>query len=161
MSDTLYIHIIYWSIIILILLGGYIIYIEKNKKSNKQLEMSLRTEQDCRVKDATSLAPPESSEVLLNMPSNETDWKCLESYIDNTYDGFIKRIRNSFPLSNEDIHLIIFICLGVSNKKIASYYHIQLTSLATHRYRIGKKMGLKEVKSINEAIIDMMKNEKR
>lgn len=114
-------------------------------------------EQNYIQKEELFLAPLETKPVLLSMPSNEAEWKYLELYFDDVHNGFIKKLRHSYPLSNDDIHLIMLICLGVSNKQIAAYLHIQLTSLATHRYRIAKKMGLKEVKSINEAIIGMLK----
>lgn len=117
----------------------------------------LLMEQNHIQKEGLFLAPPESKQVLLSMPSNEAEWKYLESYFDDTYNEFLKKLRRRYPLSNDDIHLIILICLGVSNRQIAAYFHIRLTSLATHRYRIAKKMGLKEVKSINEAIIGMLK----
>ena len=160
MSNTLYIHIGYWIVILLILFVGYLIYPKKQKKSSKRAGKNFCIGQGCPQKVNTISTSLEKKQVLLNMPSDDKDWHCLEAYFDNTYDGFIQKLRNNYPLSNEDIHLIILICLEVSNKQIASYYHIQLASLATHRYRIAKKMGLKEVKSIYEAITGMLRNEK-
>ena len=137
-----------------------ILFILKNKRKVAKGLERICIGQGCPQKVNTISTSLEKKQVLLNMPSDDKDWHCLEAYFDNTYDGFIQKLRNNYPLSNEDIHLIILICLEVSNKQIASYYHIQLASLATHRYRIAKKMGLKEVKSINEAITGMLRNEK-
>ena len=159
MSNT-FIHIGYWIVILLILFVGYLIYPKKQKKSSKRAGKNFCIGQGCPQKVNTISTSLEKKQVLLNMPSDDKDWHCLEAYFDNTYDGFIQ----IFPVSHphrypgalhrdcQPSHLIILICLEVSNKQIASYYHIQLASLATHRYRIAKKMGLKEVKSINEAI---------
>ncbi|WP_221657151.1 helix-turn-helix transcriptional regulator [Bacteroides salyersiae] len=159
MSDILYVHVEYWIIILIIVLIAFLIYI-KQKKKNRQLKESLYIEHDSVSKIDTLVSPFEQKQLLFDMPSNDDDWQYLESRFDNAYNGFIRKLRNCYPLSNEDVHLIILICLGVGNKQIASYYHIQLASLATHRYRIAKKMGLKETKSINEAILGMLKNGK-
>ena len=92
MSNTLYIHIGYWIVILLILFVGYLIYPKKQKKSSKRAGKNFCIEQSCPQK--------------------------------------VNTISTS------------------------------LASLATHRYRIAKKMGLKEVKSVNEAITGMLRNEK-
>lgn len=154
MPDTLFIHIIYW-IIILIVFCGYVKY----KKRSKHLKISLPVEQHNVQTDVVSITPLEIKQILTHLPVNDNDWKCLESHINNYYAGFIEKLRIRYPLSNDDIRLIILICFGVSNRQIASYFNIQYNSLATHRYRIAKKMGLKGVKSINETLKSMLKNE--
>lgn len=159
MSDILCVHVEYWIIILIIVLIAYLIY-TKQKKKNRQLEEILYMEHNNVSKTDTLISTFEQKRLLFDMPSNDNDWQYLESRFDNTYNGFIRKLRNCYPLSNEDIHLIILVCLGVGNKQIASYYHIQLASLATHRCRIAKKMGLKETKSINEAILNMLKSGK-
>ena len=159
MFGILYVHVGYWIIILIIVLIAFLIY-TKQKKKSRQLEENLYVEHNSVSKIDTLMSPFEQKRLLFDMPSNENDWQYLELRFDNMYNGFIRKLRDCYPLSNEDIHLIILMCLGVGNKQIASYYHIQLASLATHRYRIAKKMRLKEVKSINEAIWGMLKNGK-
>ena len=49
MSNTLYIHIGYWIVILLILFVGYLIYPKKQKKSNKRVGKNFCIEQSYTV----------------------------------------------------------------------------------------------------------------
>ena len=82
MSNTLYIHIGYWIVILLILFVGYLIYPKKQKKSSKRAGKNFCIEQSCPQKVNTISTSLEKKQVLLNMPSDDKDWHCLEAYFD-------------------------------------------------------------------------------
>lgn len=64
MSNTLYIHIGYWIVILLILFVGYLIYPKKQKKSSKRAGKNFCIEQSCPQKVNTISTSLEKKQVL-------------------------------------------------------------------------------------------------
>lgn len=99
----------------------------------------------------------QNMESLLNCSDFSTeDWKKLERIVDDTQHHFTHRLRSSYSLlSEDDIHIILLIRLGMDNNKIAALCHILPSSLATRRYRMIKKMGVKVTGNISDFIKDL------
>lgn len=88
------------------------------------------------------------------------DWDKIRQYINDTQNQFVWKLINKYPtLSHEDINFILLMRLNVSNVQIAAFYNIQLSSLATKRYRLMKKMRLKSDTSIVEFINNLFNDE--
>ncbi|HCQ14621.1 MAG TPA: hypothetical protein DIU20_00070 [Cryomorphaceae bacterium] len=58
-------------------------------------------------------------------------------------DEFLFKLQSRFPqLTEQDIHLLVFIMLGVSSKELAGIYNIEPASIMTKRYRLRKKLEM-------------------
>lgn len=107
---------------------------------------------------------PKNGEIYLKMNDSELwmdifpqikkeDWETVEQYINKEQDNFVVKLRQDYPLLlEEDIHIIVLLRLGVSHEKIARLFHILLASFRTRRYRIKKKMGIKDEYHFTEFI---------
>lgn len=81
------------------------------------------------------------------------DWEKMEQLVDQEQDGFIVKLRYDYPmLVEEDIHIIILLRLGMSHENIACLFNTLLASFRTRRYRIKKKMGIKDEYHFTEFI---------
>lgn len=92
----------------------------------------------------------------------DKDWDRIRQYINGTQNQFVWKLINKYPtLSREDINFILLMRLNVSNAQIATFYNIQISSLATKRYRLMKKMRLKSDTPIVEFINNLFDNESK
>lgn len=105
--------------------------------------------------------PEQEIEKLLNsIHFGNNDWDRIRQHINDTQNQFVLKLVNKYPtLSQQDINFILLMRLKVSNAQIAAFYNIQLSSLATRRYRLMKKMGLKSDTSIVDFINNLFSNE--
>lgn len=123
----------------------------------KQLNLKYQTSYN-NLKSMTHLNESKLNEheikiLLRNKPFQQTHWNKIEIFINNTQHNFTQQLINNFPtLTQEDIHIILLIRLHLSNKEIAEFYNIQLSSLSTKRYRLKKRMRLSD----NVPIIDFI-----
>lgn len=102
----------------------------------------------------------EIKELLKHSCFCDNDWEKIRAYINDTQNQFVWKVINKYPtLSQEDINFILLMRLDISNAQIAAFYNIQLSSLATRRYRLMKKMGLRSNTSIVEYINSLFDNE--
>lgn len=84
------------------------------------------------------------------------DWKKMELFLNKEQNDFLVKLRADYPiLLEEDIHIIILLRLGVSHENIACIFHILLASFRTRRYRIKKKMGIKDEYHFTEFILKL------
>lgn len=106
-----------------------------------------------RVNEQNAL--PYNIKEYLNNPKScdNAAWKQIEQYVDDTQNLFVRKLTNNYPgLSQDDIHTILLMRLNLSNAEIATFYNIQLASLATRRYRLIKKMNVQNYCSIVDFI---------
>lgn len=81
------------------------------------------------------------------------DWETVEQHLNKEQDNFVVKLRRDYSLLlEEDIHIIILLRLGASHEEIAHLFHILLASFRTRRYRIKKKMGIKDEYHLTEFI---------
>ena len=94
----------------------------------------------------------EKLEELFNNGSKikAADWKELEEIINETQNDFVSKLRIKFPkLSEKDIHFILLIRIGLDNYRLSNIFDIAKKSTWTKRYRIRKKLGLKEKENLD------------
>ncbi|MGN0221072.1 MAG: hypothetical protein ACI4BA_02985 [Prevotella sp.] len=66
---------------------------------------------------------------------------------------FLKRLNKHYPqLSQNDVRLISFIRMGMNSQEIASLFNITVESLHKTRYRLRKKMQLKQGEDLDATI---------
>lgn len=75
--------------------------------------------------------------------------------IEETHKGFTEKLQEKHPcLTDNDVRLAILVRLGLSSKEIATLMNISPKSVEIARYRLRKKLGLKE----RESMGDLLKN---
>lgn len=78
------------------------------------------------------------------------DWKELEEIINETQNDFVSKLRIKFPkLSEKDVHFILLIRIGLDNYRLSNIFDLAKKSTWTKRYRIRKKLGLKEKENLD------------
>lgn len=141
--------------------------IEQYKKKCKELleasEIKLKLSSLSQPSmDQQNFGEQEMQELLKCTQMDDNDWEKIKQYINDTQHQFVDKLMNTYPtLSREDIHFILLMRMNVTNSQIAAFYHIQLPSLATKRYRLVKKMGLRNHTSISEFINNLFKDESK
>lgn len=79
-------------------------------------------------------------------------WISLECMINDVQENSIESIRQYYPLlSEDDIHIILLLLIGLSNREISRLCGILPASFRKRRYRLKKKMNI-ECNSISEFI---------
>lgn len=79
-------------------------------------------------------------------------WKELETLVNKYQNDFIKKIRMNYAfLSEDDIHIILLLRIGLSHTQISDIMNILKSSFRIRRGRLKKKMGV-ECDSISEYI---------
>ncbi len=73
--------------------------------------------------------------------------------IEETHRGFREKLKEKYPeLSDNDVRLAILVRLGLSSKEIATLMNISSKSVEIARYRLRKKLHLKERESLSELL---------
>lgn len=135
-----------------------------NQRGNELLDISgihQRLEVALQSNGNRQDVPEQEIENLLKSTHfDNDDWDRIRQYINDTQNHFVLKLVNKYPtLSHQDINFILLMRLKVPNEQIAAFYNIQLSSLATKRYRLMKKMGLKSDTSIVDFINNLFSDE--
>lgn len=143
---------------------GIIIYKNKNMRLQQEemTEMKKKVLQGNEVTQKINLLSQvpshkrksleEKLEELFNNGSKikVADWKELEEIINETQNDFVSKLRIKFPkLSEKDIHFILLIRMGLDTYRLSNIFDIAKKSTWTKRYRIRKKLGLKEKENLD------------
>lgn len=111
-------------------------------------------------KHITQLQTDDIQSLIQQVQFDNRNWEQLVQYINITQNNFVKKLMIRYPsLTNEDIHTIMLMRIGMSNSEIADFYNILLPSLSTKRHRIIKKMGVQINGSTTDFIRDLFKDE--
>lgn len=116
---------------------------------------------DFKIYDNDSPDIIKREQILSLKVMSDDDWQNIEIYLDKQHNAFVQKLRARYPmLSQDDIHIILLMRLGICNARIAAFLNIQVSSLATRRYRILKKMKEKPDGSIIKFVMELF-NDKR
>ncbi len=81
--------------------------------------------------------------ILVNRSEIPMDWSMIESQVEKTNPGFVKRLQTKHPtISLKDKKLCIYIQLGFSSKEISGLLNITSKSVEIARVRLRKKLKL-------------------
>lgn len=73
--------------------------------------------------------------------------------IEETHKGFIEKLQERFPeLTENDLRLAMLVRLNLSSKEIATLMNISPKSVEIARYRLRKKLGLRERESMGDLL---------
>jgi len=76
---------------------------------------------------------------------NDDHWDKFEENFNFVYDNFIQRLREAFPeLKRNDLKLCSYLRMSLSSKEIASLMNVSERSIETARYRLRKKLRLRQ-----------------
>ncbi len=83
---------------------------------------------------------------------NEHKWRMLEQEINQCHNNFTIKLRWNYPvLSEDDIHIILLLRMGMSHAQIAGLTHVLMSSFRIRRSRLKKKMNV-QCSSISDFI---------
>lgn len=79
-----------------------------------------------------------------NSIEHKDEWKVFESNFNQVHEDFFKYLKEKHPiLTHNDLKICAYIKMNLSNKEIAPLMNVSLRGLETNRYRLKKKLGLK------------------
>jgi DNA-binding response OmpR family regulator/DNA-binding CsgD family transcriptional regulator len=77
--------------------------------------------------------------------NSDTDWKVFRLRFEEIFPGFLSRLHSKFKeiTANEE-KLCAYMRIGLSNKEIAELFSVSLRSVEQARFRLRKKLDIKE-----------------
>lgn len=85
----------------------------------------------------------------------DENWEKFEENFNLVYDNFMKKLTEQFPdLKANDKKLCAYLRMGLSSKEMASLLNTTLRSIETARYRLRKKLNLKQGQNLTSFIQD-------
>ncbi len=84
------------------------------------------------------------------------DWELFKEAFNNADQKFLKKLKKLHPnLSPNDIKLCAYLRLNLSSKEIAPLLNISIRSVEIKRYRLRKKLGLKQEDNLANYILEL------
>ena len=72
-----------------------------------------------------------------------SDWDEVEVFLENTQDGFVSKVKETFSDLNEDtVRLLMLVRIGLPTKSLSSLYGISEESMKHKLYMLKKKLGI-------------------
>jgi len=84
------------------------------------------------------------------------DWEIFESNFNEIHDSFFNTlVKTHTNLSSKDLKLCAYLKMNLSSKEIAPIMGISIRGVEIHRYRLRKKLELKNEEKINEYLMNI------
>lgn len=84
---------------------------------------------------------------------NDDEWQRFKTHFDAVHPNFFLKLKEACPeLTENDLRLCAYICIGVRPKQIAEMLSVTPDSVNSNRYRLRKKFGLKRSDSLDDFI---------
>lgn len=123
----------------------------KEEQQNLKNELLTNSEQlhkmsllSCTPSHKQKELKEEMKKFFLSSEITPDDWSKLEGYLNLSQDGFVEKLRTTYPtLSEDEVHMLILIRLGWDNNQLAVFYDIKMETVMTKRSRARGKMKLK------------------
>jgi hypothetical protein len=108
------------------------------------------------VPELRGISEKRKREVNEHIRLTEDDWAHIIENTDTTFNGFIGRLKNSFPkLSDADIQLCCLVKMQLKQADIAEIFNVEKDSVKKRKMRIRKdKMCLDGDKTLDETLRD-------
>ena len=72
-----------------------------------------------------------------------SDWDEVEAFLENTQDGFVSKVKETFSDLNEDtVRLLMLVRIGLPTKSLGVLYGISEDSMKHKLYMLKKKLGI-------------------
>ncbi|AZQ62718.1 hypothetical protein EI427_10855 [Flammeovirga pectinis] len=90
----------------------------------------------------------------LNKENDDHDyWDKFEHQFNKSHNNFLEKLKDTYPdLSKRELRLCAYLKMDLGNQEIATLMNVSLRTLETSRYRIRKKVGLENRKSLTKMI---------
>jgi len=107
-----------------------------------------------QIGKAKSEKPVEEITALIDKQlEDDSDWTKFESAFNELDFEFIANLnRRHQGLTRQEVRLLVYIRLNLSNKEISELLNIGLKSVEMKRYRVRKKLGLEKSQNLSEYI---------
>ncbi|MBB3701481.1 hypothetical protein KMW28_03915 [Flammeovirga yaeyamensis] len=84
---------------------------------------------------------------------NHTYWDEFEHEFNKSHNNFLERFKHEYPdLSKRELRICAYLRMDLDNQEIATLMNISIRTVETSRYRIRKKIGLEQRKSLSKMI---------
>jgi len=88
--------------------------------------------------------------------SGKEDWVLFEDNFDEVHDEFYKRLKNLHPdITPGELRLAAALRMNLSSKEIAPILGISIRGVEIKRYRLRKKLGLREDINLNSYMMEV------
>ena len=84
---------------------------------------------------------------------NDDEWSRFKLHFDAVHPNFFVRLKEICQeLTENDLRLCAYICIGIRPKQIAEMLSVSPDSVNSNRYRLRKKFGLQRNESLDDFI---------
>jgi len=84
------------------------------------------------------------------------DWEIFESHFNEIHDSFFNTlVKRHTNLSSKDLKLCAYLKMNLSTKEIAPIMGISIRGVEIHRYRLRKKLELKNDEKITKYLMNI------
>ena len=154
---------------ILLLVGGFVIYLLHRKRNRlvqenlilkQQEELSALREKEAllREKDAKMREELFRRVRIENLKDSkhiqhisDADWKEIHLMLESTYPGFLTNLQQSFPtLVEKDINFCCLVKINMSLQNLADIYCISINSVSRRKLRLKEKLGIDKEDSLSK-----------
>ena len=154
---------------ILLLVGGFVIYLLHRKRNRlvqenlilkQQEELSALREKEAllREKDARMREELFRRVRIENLKDgkhiqhiSDADWKEIHLMLESTYPGFLPNLRQSFPaLSEKELNFCCLVKINMSLQNLADIYCISINSVSRRKLRLKEKLGIDKEDSLSK-----------
>ena len=154
---------------ILLLVGGFVIYLLHRKRNRlvqenlilkQQEELSALREKEAllREKDAKMREELFRRVRIENLKDgkhiqqiSDADWKEIHLMLESTYPGFLPNLRQSFPaLSEKELNFCCLVKINMSLQNLADIYCISINSVSRRKLRLKEKLGIDKEDSLSK-----------
>ena len=154
---------------ILLLVGGFVIYLLHRKRNRlvqenlilkQQEELSALREKEAllREKDARMREELFRRVRIENLKDgkhiqhiSDADWTEIHLMLESTYPGFLPNLRQSFPaLSEKELNFCCLVKINMSLQNLADIYCISINSVSRRKLRLKEKLGIDKEDSLSK-----------
>ena len=154
---------------ILLLVGGFVIYLLHRKRNRlvqenlilkQQEELSALREKEAllREKDAKMREELFRRVRIENLKDgkhiqhiSDADWKEIHLMLESTYPGFLTNLQQNFPaLTEKDINFCCLVKINMSLQDLADIYCISINSVSRRKLRLKEKLGIDKEDSLSK-----------
>ena len=139
---------------------------DKARIAERLLHIAEMEESIARIKEIVGSASVISDEQLRELRtlagsmSGQNDTRSLfEQQLDQSHREFLNNLYAAYPdLTPSEARICIYLVMNLSTKEIASITHKSIRSVESARYRIRKKLGVREGESPQHVLRHHLKN---
>ncbi|MDO5980073.1 transcriptional regulator [Flavivirga spongiicola] len=86
-----------------------------------------------------------------NSIGHEDEWQLFEYNFNQVHEEFFNQLKSKHPqLTHKDLKICAYIKMNLLTKEIAPLMNVSIRGLETHRYRLKRKLNLKNDKSLGD-----------